>query len=222
MHHVSCRDFAETSNHPGDSAPLQPRFGTLWLLAFPQTKITFERKNISDHRWDSGKYDRAADGDWKICVRLQGAYFEEDWGVIVLCTLFLVSCVFFNKCLYFSYYMDGYFMDRQISVYTHTHTWSEIKELEHILSLWSHIKSLLKWFLKHLSDKSTLPLAGYKDNKWGNSKQLPRGYLLFIQHTLQEHFLMRAWGHSWIQCDSCTPEAHCTVEGDEMYEQSSV
>ena len=34
-------DFGETSNHPGDSVPLQPRFGALQLLAFPKTKITF-------------------------------------------------------------------------------------------------------------------------------------------------------------------------------------
>ena len=38
--------FHETSNHPGDSAPLQSRFGTLWLLAFPKIKITFEREEI--------------------------------------------------------------------------------------------------------------------------------------------------------------------------------
>ena len=28
----------ETSNHPGDLASLQPRFGILWLLAFPKLK----------------------------------------------------------------------------------------------------------------------------------------------------------------------------------------
>ena len=44
--------FGETSNHPGDSAPL-PRFGALWHLTFPKTKITFERKEISDCWWDS-------------------------------------------------------------------------------------------------------------------------------------------------------------------------
>ena len=49
-HQVSCRVFCETSKHPGDSAPLQPRVGTLRLLAFPQTKITFEREEISDHQ----------------------------------------------------------------------------------------------------------------------------------------------------------------------------
>ena len=28
---------------------LQPRFGTLQLLAFPKTEITFDREEISDH-----------------------------------------------------------------------------------------------------------------------------------------------------------------------------
>ena len=51
--------FSETLNHPGDSAFLQPRSDTLQLLAFPQTKITFVKEEISDHQWDSGKYDGA-------------------------------------------------------------------------------------------------------------------------------------------------------------------
>ena len=41
----------------------QPRSGTLWLLAFPKTKITFEKKEISDCQWDSGKYNGPANGD---------------------------------------------------------------------------------------------------------------------------------------------------------------
>ena len=87
-----------------DSAPLQPRFDALRLRAFPQTKITFEREEISDCQWYSGKYNRAAGGHWENCVRSQGAYFEGDWGVIILCTMFLVSSL--------SYYMAGYFLDR--------------------------------------------------------------------------------------------------------------
>ena len=48
---TSCAEFfGETSNHPGDPVPLQPRFGALQLLAFPKTKITFEREEISDHQ----------------------------------------------------------------------------------------------------------------------------------------------------------------------------
>ena len=37
----------------------------------------------------------------------------------VQCFLYLVSCIFCNKCLYFSYYMAGYLLDRP---HTHTHT----------------------------------------------------------------------------------------------------
>ena len=103
--------FGKTSNHPADSAPLQPRFGALWLLAFPKIKITFEREEISDYWWDSAKYNGAADGYWENCVRSQGAYFEGDWGIIALCTIFLVSCIVFIKCL-FLYYMAGYLLDR--------------------------------------------------------------------------------------------------------------
>ena len=115
--------FGETSNHPGNSAPLQPRFGSLRLLTFPTIKITFEREGVSDCRWDSGKYDRAADGDWENSVRSQSAYFEGDWGVIILCTMFLVSCIFFNKGLHFLYYMAGYLLDNShIRMTIHDHT----------------------------------------------------------------------------------------------------
>ena len=85
--------FGETSNHSEDSAPLQARFGALWLSAFPKPKITFEREEIPDHRWDSGKYDGAADGNWENCVRSQGGYFERDDPSLsyVQCFLYLVS-----------------------------------------------------------------------------------------------------------------------------------
>ena len=102
MYHVSSRVFWQNIKSPGDSACLQPRFGALWLLTFPKTKITLEREEISDRWWDSEKYNGTADGDWENCVRSQGAYFEGVLDVIVLCTMFLVSCIFFNKCLYFS------------------------------------------------------------------------------------------------------------------------
>ena len=93
--------FGKTWNQSGDSGLLQSRFDTLRRLAFPKTKITDERKEISNCQWDLGKYSGAADGDWENCVTSQGAYFEGDWGVIVLCTMFLVSCIFFSKCLFF-------------------------------------------------------------------------------------------------------------------------
>ena len=104
---MSCAElFGETSDYPGDSAPLQPRFGALGLLAFPKTEITLE---ISDHWWDSGKYNGAVDDDWENCVRSQGAYSEGDWGIIVLCTMFLVPS---SINVSFSHYMARYLLDR--------------------------------------------------------------------------------------------------------------
>ena len=102
--------FGQTSNHPGDSAPLQPRLGTLWLLAFPNTKITFERGEISDRWWDSGKYDG---GSWWQLGEPQEVPRYSLWrGLRCHCPVYSVSCIFLNKCLYFSCYMAGYLLDR--------------------------------------------------------------------------------------------------------------
>ena len=99
---TSCAEFfGKTSNHPGDSAPLQPRFGALWLLAFPKTKLPLKGKRFQTVWWDSGKHIMVDDGNWENCVKSQGAHYEGDWGVIVLCTIFLVLCIFLNSCLYF-------------------------------------------------------------------------------------------------------------------------
>ena len=82
--------FGETSNHPGDPAPLRPRFGTLRFLAFPKTKSPLKGKRFQTVNEIQGN-GAAVDGNWENWVRSQGAYFEGDWGVTVLCTMFLVS-----------------------------------------------------------------------------------------------------------------------------------
>ena len=44
---MSCDNFfSETSNHPDDSAPLQPRFGALKLPAFPKLKSPLKGKRF--------------------------------------------------------------------------------------------------------------------------------------------------------------------------------
>ena len=110
--------FGETSNHPGDSVPLQPRFYTLQLLAF--SKIS----SLADHWWDSGKYD----GSWwqfwqRILQNILNSRRDTGrtvWGPKVptlkrteaSLSLNNVSCIFFKKCLYFSYHVaGGYFLD---------------------------------------------------------------------------------------------------------------
>ena len=40
--------FGKTSHRPGLSVPLQPRFGSLWLLAFHKAKIAYEREEICE------------------------------------------------------------------------------------------------------------------------------------------------------------------------------
>ena len=123
--------FGKTSNPPGDSAPLQPRPGTLQLLAFPKIKTTFERKEISDCQWDSGKYDRVADGNWENCIRSQDAYFEGNWGVVVLCTMLLVSSSvnvsIFHIAWLDIFWTDHIYITRRAEIQAHTercrHMW---------------------------------------------------------------------------------------------------
>ena len=89
---MSCAEiFSETANHPGDSAPLQFRFGALQVLAFSKIEITFEREAISDHWWDSGKYKGAADGNWENCVRSQVLTLKETEASLsyIQCFLYL-------------------------------------------------------------------------------------------------------------------------------------
>jgi len=45
---LSCRFFGQASHHPGLSALLQPRFGSLRLLAFPKAKNAVEREEICE------------------------------------------------------------------------------------------------------------------------------------------------------------------------------
>ena len=110
-------------SHRWLTTTLQPRFVALPLLTFPKTKVIFEREEISDHQWDSGKYkgqmmviptkDFAV--FWTVeemlgevceaprCLLWSGVryHFPIFFGDIVS-SLFLVSCIFFNKWLYFS------------------------------------------------------------------------------------------------------------------------
>ena len=123
---MSCaKFFDETSNHAGESAPLQPRFCALWLLASPKTKITFEREEISDHWWNSGKYNRAADADsnkgfWSVLNSGRDAgrivwgpkvpTLKGTWGVsYIQCFLYLVSSSI-NVPFFIAHV--GYFPDR--------------------------------------------------------------------------------------------------------------
>ena len=98
LHHnnasYSYRVFWQNIKSPRRFSPPTAQIWCPVTLAFLKTKITFQREEVSDHWWDSEKYNRAADGDWENCVRSQGAYFEGDWGIIVLIVL-IVICIMF-------------------------------------------------------------------------------------------------------------------------------
>ena len=154
MFHVSCRVFGKTSNYPGASALLQPRFSNLWLQAFPQSKITFQGKRFQTvneiqgntmrqlmaiPRKDIAECFEQWKRCWENCVRSQAVYFEMGWGVIVLCIMFLISCIFFNKCLYISCHMAGYFLDRPHICRTLIYIYIYIICISFISSLFSHM-----------------------------------------------------------------------------------
>ena len=143
MHQILCRVFWQTIKSPRWLSPLTPHIWGPAASTFSLTKTTFEREKISDHGWNSGKYDGEADGDWENCVRSQGGYFEGDWGITVLCTMFLVSCILFNICLYFSYYVTGYLLDGPCtytllkdSLLVNSHTHSSITTSHIHLCVW--------------------------------------------------------------------------------------
>ena len=115
MHHTSCRVFGERSNHLCDSAPLQHRFGTLCLLDFPKTKITFEREEIYFKQIDEIQENMM--GQLMVIGRtvwgskeptLKGTEASMSY---LQCFLYLLSS---SVSLYFSYYMDGYFLNRPL------------------------------------------------------------------------------------------------------------
>ena len=109
--------------------PPQPRFSALQLLAFPKTKITFEREKISDRQWDSGKYDGAADGDWEIVwgpkvPTLKGTEASLSY---IQCYLYLVSS---SVNVSISWYVAGYFPDRLHYLYKYTYVSSCLENIK--------------------------------------------------------------------------------------------
>ena len=80
--------------------PYNPNLAPCNFWLFPKLKSPLKGKRFQAVD-ETRKIQR--DSWWRLenCVRSQGAYFEGDWGDIVLCTMFLISCIFFNKCFYF-------------------------------------------------------------------------------------------------------------------------
>ena len=61
-----------------------------------------------------------------------------DWSIVVLCTIFLVYCIFFNKCLFFI-----------------LHVWIPSGQTSHIISFHPHILYEADTIIIHISDEVT-------------------------------------------------------------------
>ena len=142
--------FDKTSSHPGDPTPLQPRFGALWCLAFPKTKIPFEREEVSDCWWDSGKYDRAADGDWENCVRSQVPTLKGSEASLsyAQCFLYLVSSSI-HVSIFHVTWLDTFWTDLVLQRTLPRYLSSEItyKRTVSICSILKYTFSIVKWRL---------------------------------------------------------------------------
>ena len=113
--------FGETSNHPGDSAPLQSRFGTLWLWLLPKLKSPLKGKRFQTvneiQENTTGQPMAIGRTVWGLKVpSLKGTEVSLSY---VQCFLYLVSSSV-NVC--FSYYMAAYLLDRTFSLWIPTTT----------------------------------------------------------------------------------------------------
>ena len=109
---TSLQSFNETSNHPGDSALYSPDLVPWNFWLFPKLKSPLKGKRF--HTFN--EIQENTTGQLMVTGRTvwgpKVPTLKGDWGIIVLCTMFLVFCILFSKCFYFSYYMAGYLLDR--------------------------------------------------------------------------------------------------------------
>ena len=90
--------FYETSNLQVTQHPLQPRFGTLWILTFPKLKSP-----LKGNRFQTvDEIQENTMGSWcrlgELCEVLRYLHWR---GLRCHCPMYNISCIFFNKCLFF-------------------------------------------------------------------------------------------------------------------------
>ena len=124
-HHVLCSIFSESSNHPGDLVPYNSDLASCGFWLFPKwwvksplngnrfKTISEVQKNRTGQLLATPTKDFAECFEhwkrgWENCAEAPRYPF---WRRLRChCPMYNVSCNF-NKCLYFSHYVAGYFMD---------------------------------------------------------------------------------------------------------------
>ena len=132
---LSCRLFWQSITSPRSVNPLQPRFGSLRVLAFPKDKIIFERVEISEcdgHTVHKLSQQRLT-ANWLApresdCSQMHSKV-SSDW---------LSSYIKTTQPVLEIFKMAGYFPDRPR---TYINTYGAIKELKYIKphsTTWKH------------------------------------------------------------------------------------
>ena len=112
MQHVSCRVFWQNIKSPRWLSPLQLRFGTLRLLAFPKLKSPLKGNRYQTINEIQDNLIRQLMVIGRTVWGLEVPTLKGTEVSLSYAQSFVYLVIFFNKCLYFSYYMVGYFLDR--------------------------------------------------------------------------------------------------------------
>ena len=100
---MSCAEFfGETSNHRGDSAPYSPDLVPCNFWLFPKLKSPLKGKRFQTVEIQENMMVIGRTVWGSKMPTLKGTEVSLSY------VAFLVSCVFFNKCLYFSYWLDTF------------------------------------------------------------------------------------------------------------------
>ena len=150
MHHVSCRVFWWNIKwprwlHAPYSSDLTPC--DFWL--FLKLKSSLKGKRFQNIIEIQEKTMGKADGDWESCVRSQGAYFEGDWGIIVICTRFPASSsvnISTFDITWLDTFWTGLIHIKNCSQVTSLY--QNMSSLQFVRISYQHIESVIHYFIK--------------------------------------------------------------------------
>ena len=144
-----------------------------WL--FPKLKSPLKGKRFQT----VSEIQENTTGQLMASVRSPGSYFERDWGVTVLCTVFLIFCIFFRTCLYFSWYMPGCLLDRPPVLF-----------YDLLLSWWqvSHLIKHLRWIPFLTENYSIVWIDHLISFSCWTFKPLPIFLLLYLCLSMTHYF----------------------------------
>ena len=101
--------FCKTSNRPGDSMPLQLRFGARNFRVFLKLKSPLKGKRFQTISEIQENMTGQLLTIGRIC-EVPGTYFKGNWVFIVLCTMFLVSSSI-NVSIFHVTWLDTFWTD---------------------------------------------------------------------------------------------------------------